>query len=156
MFAGGAGGLISCPGLKSASTRAFDPWSDACDEPSEKYRAYCRKGHGLEKSDDLRALLCERKPRIYRFKDDGVVPNHPLWPLVIYKSAVRLPECLDPAAVFEELFDSRGWGNAWRDSIYDYVHYHSTIHEVLGIARGSARVSSEERKGARSTSGQEM
>ena len=78
MFAGGAGGLISCPGLKSASTRAFDPWSDACDEPSEKYRAYCRKGHGLEKSDDLRALLCERKPRIYRFKDDGVVPNHPL------------------------------------------------------------------------------
>jgi hypothetical protein len=68
MFAGGAGGLISCPGLKSASTRAFDPWSDACDEPSEKYRAYCRKGHGLEKSDDLRALLCERKPQIYRFK----------------------------------------------------------------------------------------
>jgi uncharacterized protein YjlB len=85
-------------------------------------------------------LLCERKPQTYRFKDDGVIPNHPLWPLIIYKSAVRLPECLDPAAVFEELFESRGWGHSWRDGIYDYVHYHSSIHEVLGIARGSARV----------------
>jgi hypothetical protein len=84
------------------------------------------KATGWRKSDDLRSLLCERKPQIYRFKDDGVVPNHPLWPLVIYKSAVRSPECLDPAAVFEELFDSRGWGNSWRDGIYDYVHYHSS------------------------------
>jgi uncharacterized protein YjlB len=98
------------------------------------------KATGWRKSDDLRSLLCERKPQIYRFKDDGVVPNHPLWPLIIYKSAVRLPECLDPAAVFEELFDSRGWGHSWRDGIYDCVHYHSSIHEVLGIARGSARV----------------
>src|SRR6478735_5258500 len=33
-----------------------------------------------------------------------------------------------------------GWGSSWRDGIYDYVHYHSRIHEVLGIARGSGRV----------------
>jgi uncharacterized protein YjlB len=59
---------------------------------------------------------------------------------VIYKSAVRLPEALDPAAVFEDLFESNGWGGSWRDGIYDYAHYHSRIHEVLGIARGSGRV----------------
>jgi hypothetical protein len=53
-------------------------------------------------------LLRERKPQAYRFTDDGIIPNHPRWPLIIYKTAVRLPECLDPAAVFEELFDSRG------------------------------------------------
>jgi uncharacterized protein YjlB len=28
----------------------------------------------------------------------------------------------------------------WRGEIYDYLHYHSRIHEVLGIARGSATV----------------
>jgi mannose-6-phosphate isomerase-like protein (cupin superfamily) len=27
----------------------------------------------------------------------------------------------------------------WRDGIYDWIHYHSRTHEVLGIARGSAK-----------------
>ena len=31
-------------------------------------------------------------------------------------------------------------GDTWRDGIYDYVHYHSRIHEVLGIALGKGRV----------------
>ena len=85
-------------------------------------------------------LLRGRKPHTYRFKDDGLIPNHPKWPLVIYKSAIRLPNSLDPAAVFEVLFESNGWGDSWRDGIYDYAHYHSCIHEVLGIARGSGKV----------------
>jgi uncharacterized protein YjlB len=85
-------------------------------------------------------LLRDRKPRTCKFKDDGLIPNHPKWPFVIYKSAVRLPESLDPAAIFEKLFKSNGWGDSWRDGIYDYVHYHSRTHEVLGIARGSGKV----------------
>jgi uncharacterized protein YjlB len=28
----------------------------------------------------------------------------------------------------------------WRGEIYSYLHYHSRIHEVLGVARGSATV----------------
>jgi uncharacterized protein YjlB len=95
---------------------------------------------GSRRPADPQALLRDRKPVRYRFKDDGLIPNHPKWPLVIYKSAVRLPDSLDPAAIFEELFESNGWGNSWRNSIYDYVHYHSRIHEALGIARGSAKV----------------
>jgi uncharacterized protein YjlB len=51
-----------------------------------------------------------------------------------------LPRTLDPAAVMEELFESNGWGDSWRNGIYDYLHYHSRINEVLGIARGSAKV----------------
>jgi uncharacterized protein YjlB len=77
----------------------------------------------------------KRKPRTYRFKDDGIIPNHPHWPFVLYRGAVRFPKDVDPAAVFEDLFEQNGWSDSWRDGIYDYVHYHSRIHEVLGIAR---------------------
>jgi uncharacterized protein YjlB len=62
------------------------------------------------------------------------------WPLLLYKDAVKLPGAIDPAAVFEDLFEENGWGDSWRDGIYDYAHYHLRIHEVLGIARGSGRV----------------
>jgi hypothetical protein len=54
--------------------------------------------------------------------------------------AVALDERPDPAAVIEDLFEANGWGGRWRNGIYDYVHYHSRIHEVLGIARGKGRV----------------
>ena len=89
---------------------------------------------------NLSALVRERKASTFHFKDDEIIPNHPKWPLVIYRGAVRLPKNLDPAAVFEELFESNGWGNSWRNGIYDYVHYHSRIHEVLGVARGEGKV----------------
>ena len=74
------------------------------------------------------------------FKDEGLIPNHPDWPLVLYRGGVKLPDDFDPAAVFEDLFARNGWRNSWRDGIYDYVHYHSRIHEVLGVARGSGEV----------------
>lgn len=45
---------------------------------------------------DLVTLVKERKPHS---RDDGIIPNHPAWPLIIYRSAVRLPDRLDPAAV---------------------------------------------------------
>jgi uncharacterized protein YjlB len=89
---------------------------------------------------DLAALIRERKADTFHFRDDGIIPNHPNWPLIIYRSVVRLPDELDPAAVLEDLFGSNGWGASWRDGIYDYGHYHSRIHEVLGIARGKAKV----------------
>ena len=57
-----------------------------------------------------------------------------------YRGAVKLPERLDPAAVMEVIFKTNGWGDSWRNGIYDYVHYHSQIHEVLGVARGTAKV----------------
>jgi uncharacterized protein YjlB len=90
--------------------------------------------------DDLRRLVRARKPQTLRFRDDGIIPNHPRWPLVLYRGAVHVDDGLDPAAVFEDLFQASGWGDSWRDGIYDYVHYHSRIHEVLGIARGSGKV----------------
>ena len=90
--------------------------------------------------DELAKLARKREAGLFRFKDDGVVPNHPHWPLVIYRNAVKLPATLDPAAVFEDLFGKNGWGDSWRDGVYDYLHYQSRIHEVMGVARGTAVV----------------
>ena len=73
----------------------------------------------------------------YRFADDGVVPNSAL-PLVVYRGA--LPAAGDRAAFCERLFAANGWPDSWRNGIYAHHHYHSTAHEVLGIARGEARV----------------
>jgi uncharacterized protein YjlB len=53
----------------------------------------------------------------------------------------------DPAAVIEDLFEANGKADTWRDGIYDYVHYHSGIHEVLGIARDKGRVRFGGKKG---------
>jgi uncharacterized protein YjlB len=89
---------------------------------------------------DLDELLRKRKARALRFKDDGLTPNHPRWPLVLYRSPVVLTDDFDPAAIFENLFERNGWHDSWRAGIYDFLHYHSRIHEVLGIARGRVRV----------------
>jgi uncharacterized protein YjlB len=89
---------------------------------------------------NLDELVRERKAHTVRFKDDDLTPNHPRWPLVLYRSPVVLADDFDPAAVFENLFEWNGWGDSWRAGIYDFLHYHSRIHEVLGIARGHVRV----------------
>jgi uncharacterized protein YjlB len=73
----------------------------------------------------------------YRFADDGTVPNNTL-PLVVYRGA--LPDCGDRAAFCEAMLARNLWPGSWRNGIHPYHHYHSTAHEVLGIARGNARV----------------
>jgi uncharacterized protein YjlB len=72
----------------------------------------------------------------HNLKDDGTFPNNTLLPLLIYKKAIVSPD----ADLIEELFESNRWVNAWRNGVYDYQHYHSTAHEVLGVVRGSARI----------------
>jgi len=88
----------------------------------------------------LMTLVRESKANEFRFADDGFIPNHPHWPLIVYQSAVRLPDAFDPAAVFEDLFERHGWSESWRNGVFDYPHYHSRTHEVLGIARGQAKI----------------
>ena len=97
-------------------------------------------GAGRPSHTSLEASVTPRTPHTTMFRDDGVIPNNPKLPFIHYLGAVALAERGNPAAVFEELFERNGWGNSWRNGIYDYVHYHSGTHEVLGIARGHARV----------------
>ena len=79
-------------------------------------------------------------PLTFLFKDDGKVPNNPALPALVYKNAIDFGE-QDPARTIEDMFAQNGWGHGqWRNGIYSFVHYHSMIHEALGIARGQARV----------------
>ncbi len=79
------------------------------------------------------------KVRAHKFADDGDVPNNPRLPLIVYAGAVDAGGG-DAAAAFEALFAANGWRGGWRNGIYPFHHYHSTAHEVLGIARGEAEV----------------
>jgi uncharacterized protein YjlB len=97
-------------------------------------------GWGRPTRRDVEAALRPRKPNVFRFTDDGLIPNNGKLPLIFYRGVVRTADVPDPAALFEVLFESNGWKSSWRDGIFDYVHYHSQIHEVLGIAHGHAMV----------------
>lgn len=72
-----------------------------------------------------------------QFEDDGTFPNSRL-PLLYYRAAIA-PEHASPEAM-EALFSAGGWPPAWRYTVYPYHHYHSSAHEVLGIATGRARL----------------
>ena len=74
---------------------------------------------------------------MWRLDDDGVIPNNPALPLLLYRQAVTLPEH-DPATVFEALFTANGWPAAWRNGIFPFHHFHSTAHEALGVCSGTA------------------
>ncbi|MCL2428573.1 MAG: hypothetical protein FWD12_05010 [Alphaproteobacteria bacterium] len=74
------------------------------------------------------------EPATFVFDDDGRIPNSRL-PLLLYRRAL-----VADAAAMERVLFQRGWSNSWRDGIFDYHHFHSIAHEVLGIAAGRATV----------------
>lgn len=77
-------------------------------------------------------------PVSHLLADGGGIPNNPDLPALLYRGAVD-PPAGDPARAFEDLFARHGWTGSWRDGIYPFHHFHSTAHEVLGIARGRVR-----------------
>jgi uncharacterized protein YjlB len=80
------------------------------------------------------------EPLALHFADDGAVPNNRL-PFLVYRGAIDLARVRDAAAAIEKTFEKNDWGHhMWRNGIYPFTHYHSQVHEVLGIAAGHARV----------------
>jgi uncharacterized protein YjlB len=86
----------------------------------------------------MSVVHADAKPLTFVFADDGLIPNNPM-PFLVYKGAVDVDNG-HPEKTIEGLFGANGWGAMWRNGVYDFAHYHATVHEVLGIARGHAKV----------------
>lgn len=86
----------------------------------------------------MSVVKADATPLTIVFEDDGLVPNNRL-PFLVYKAAVDVDND-HPEKTIEGLFGTNGWGAMWRNGVFDYLHYHSTVHEVLGVSRGNARV----------------
>jgi uncharacterized protein YjlB len=79
------------------------------------------------------------KPEIIQLSRNGWMPNNEQLPALLYRNAIPV-EGSDPAALFEKQFERNGWPPQWRDGVYEFHHYHSTAHEVLGFAAGHAKL----------------
>ena len=73
--------------------------------------------------------------KLFTFEDDGTIPNNPSLPVIVYPGAFK-----DHPHEIESTFNLNNWRNSWVDGVYDYHHYHSDAHEVLGVLAGSAKL----------------
>lgn len=79
------------------------------------------------------------RPELVQLSRNGWMPNNERLPVLLYRNVLTL-EGRDPAGPFEAQFERNGWPPQWRDSVYDFHHYHSTAHEVLGFVGGHAKL----------------
>jgi uncharacterized protein YjlB len=83
-----------------------------------------------------KSLATPAPPQQLRLKPNGWMPNNLYLPVLYYTKAFA--DTGDLATTMERAFAANGWPPQWRNGIYDFHHYHSTAHEVLGFAAGHA------------------
>ena len=90
----------------------------------------------------LEGMAAETKqtnpPEQLLLQENGWMPNNPRLPVLIYREAVDISG--DGGTRMEQLFSRNGWPPQWRNGIYTFHHFHSTAHEVLGVAAGEVRL----------------
>jgi uncharacterized protein YjlB len=78
-------------------------------------------------------------PEVLRLSRNGWMPNNQDLPVLIYHVAAD-GTAEELASQMEAEFRQNGWPPQWRNGVYNFHHYHSTAHEVLGFAGGRARL----------------
>jgi uncharacterized protein YjlB len=93
-----------------------------------------------DKSDSVSSsvILVAIEPELIHLARNGWVPNNNRLPVLLYRRAFDVDDAADPAAIFEQAFHRNGWPAQWRNDVYDFHHYHSNAHEILGFAAGTA------------------
>lgn len=91
-----------------------------------------------EERSDSRATT---QPQIeaFRLEPHAWVPNNRCLPLIVYRHAFD-PATRDLAGQVDQRFAQHGWPVQWHDGVFDYHHFHSTAHEVLGVIAGAAEL----------------
>lgn len=69
-------------------------------------------------------------------KPHSNIPNNQQLPLLLYRQVFSDSSNLERQ--FKEAFAQHNWRGSWTNGVFDYHHYHSKSHEVLGVAAGSA------------------
>lgn len=65
------------------------------------------------------------------FSDDGIVPNDPVFPVVVMAATV-LMDAVSARAVYCK----NRWGGTWEDTVPDFTRYPPDAHEVLTCIEG--------------------
>jgi len=94
-----------------------------------------RRVDGIVSAPPRLVTLDDRDGRDVQLRRAGGIPVSPL-PVIVYHGVSEAHD----ASTCEKLFAKNGWLGAWWDGIYDFDHFRSTAHEVLGIVRGRASV----------------
>ncbi|MGA8671274.1 MAG: cupin [Terracidiphilus sp.] len=96
---------------------------------------------GIHSDRPVFASAKSSAPEVLQLSQNGWMPNNERLPVLLYRAAFDIGESeSDPASMFEQAFERNGWPPQWRNGVYDFHHYHSTAHEVLGFVQGHARL----------------